>query len=161
MILKTLCALILTTALLAHAPTAEAGHYRLPLEGLISQSETDLLKKAGVLTTLALLDQVKTPAQRKRLAAKTGLDQARVDALARHVDLLRIDGIGPTMVRLLDAAGVRHSRALGAESAAALLARMTSVNAGVKIANVLPPEGQVAAWVAAAKQLPAALDGLD
>lgn len=161
MILKTLSALALAAALLVHAPTADAGHYRLPLEGLISQAETDLLHKAGVRTTLALLDQVKTPARRKRLAADTGLDLARVDTLARHVDLLRIDGIGPTMVRLLDAAGVRHSRALGAESAAALLARMTTVNAGVKIANVLPPEGQIAAWVAVAKRLPVAVEDLD
>jgi len=150
---------VIVAALLASAQ-AHAGHYRLPVENFISQTETDLLSKAGIKTTLALLDEVKTAAQRKRVAALTGIAAARIEVLACQADLLRIDGVGPTMVRLLNAAGVKHSQALAGEAAGALLERMKSVNLAQKIANVVPQEGQVAAWVAAAKRLGPAIEGL-
>ena len=148
-------------ATLALAPLpAYAGHYRLPVANFISDGEAQALSKAGIKTTLALLDEVKTAAQRKRVAQLSGLAVARIDELARQVDLLRIDGIGPGVVRLLNAAGVAHTKALGGEDAAALLARMTAANAGAKYTNVLPQEAQLAAWVAAARQLSPAIEGL-
>jgi len=77
-----------------------------------------------------------------------------------ETDLLRIEGIGPRMARLLTAAGVRDTRALGGEVAPALLARMTSANETGRFASVLPREGLVAAWVAAARRLPQVIEGL-
>ncbi len=157
---SSLRSLVVIVATLFGAIGAHAGHYRLPVENFITQAETDLLLKAGINTTLGLLDEVKTPAQRKRVVAVTGIAADRVDALACQADLLRIDGVGPTMVRLLNAAGVRHSRALGAEAAGALVERLKAVNLAQRIANVVPREGQVAAWVAAAKRLGPAIEGL-
>jgi predicted flap endonuclease-1-like 5' DNA nuclease len=139
---------------------ARAGHYRLPIEGFVSPEEAELLGRAGIKTTLALLQDVATAAKRKRLVELTGLPSERIEALACQTDLMRIDGVGPTMARLLTAAGVRHARALAGEDAAALVGRMTAVNQATRIANVLPREGLVAAWVAAARRLPQVLDGL-
>lgn len=156
---STLRLLVMAVALFG-ATSAQAGHYRLPVDNFITQVETDQLAKAGINTTLGLLNEVKTAAQRKKVASVTGIALARVDELACQADLLRIDGIGPTMVRLLNASGVKHSKALGAEAAAALLERMKAVNLAQKIANVLPREGQVAAWVAAAGRLGPGIEGV-
>lgn len=157
---STLRFLVVMAVTLVGTASAQAGHYRLPVDNFITQAETDLLAKAGINTTLALLSEVKTVAQRKRVASVTGLARARVDELACQADLLRIDGIGPTIVRLLNAAGVKHSRGLATEAAASLLERMKAANLAQKIANVLPREGQVAAWVAAANKLGLAIEGL-
>ena len=146
--------------LLVGLPLAQASHYRLPVADFISSQESSLLLKAGVRTTLGLLQEVGTAAQRAHLSGVTGLSSARIDELACHVDLLRLDGVGPSMVRLMAAAGVRHTRALKGESAASLHARMAAINQTQRIAPVLPPEGLVAAWVAAAGRLPQVIDGL-
>lgn len=150
----------LALAFTSSSPDARASHYRLPLPGIVSADEAQLLAKAGVDTTLKLLGRVKTPAQRAELAGATGLSPERVAILAAQVDLLRFSGIGPTMVRLLNASGVPHSAALAAESPAALRERMVAVNLGAKIANAIPQERQIAAWVANAKRAPRAVEGL-
>lgn len=139
---------------------AQAGHYRLPIADFISGEESTQLLKAGVQTTLGLLERVGTPAQRQRLAEVSGLPAQRIEALAGQVDLLRIEGIGPSMVRLLLATGVRHAGALSTESTGALHARMVAANAAQRIAPVTPSERLVAAWVAAAGRLPRVIEGL-
>ncbi len=155
-----LYACFVATVMATSAPGAYAGHYRLPVTNFISQDETALLQKAGISTTLGLLDEVKTAAQRKRVAQVTGISVKRLEALAGQVDLLRIEGIGPTVVRLLLAAGVKHSRELGGQSAAALLERMKAANTTQQITSVMPREGQVAAWIAAAKRLGSVIEGV-
>ncbi len=151
---------LVTLAVASTAPGAYAGHYRLPVANFINQEETTLLQKAGISTTLALLDEVKTHAQRKRVAQVTGISVKRLEALAGQVDLLRIDGIGPTVVRLMLAAGVKHARGLGAESADVLLGRMKAANTAQQITSVMPREGQLAAWIAAAKRLGSVIEGV-
>jgi predicted flap endonuclease-1-like 5' DNA nuclease len=155
--------LALSAPLVTHrfvAPAAHASHYRLPIDNLISTAEADALAKGGVTTTLALLEAVTTQTKRASLAKKTGLPLARIDALAAQVDLIRIEGIGPGVVRLMQASGVAHSRALATADASALHAKLTAVNASAKILGVIPPEGLVAAWISKAKSLPQAVEGL-
>lgn len=150
----------IAAAVVMSASSAQAGHYRLPLANFITQEETTLLMKAGIDTTLSLLEGVKTQAQRKRVAQVTGITMTRIEALAGQVDLLRVDGIGPTVVRLLNAAGVTNSRGLANESTDALHARITAANAANQITNASPRAVQVAAWIEAAKRLGPALDGV-
>ncbi len=142
------------------APVANASHYRLPIDPMIPSAEATLLAKAGVTTTLALLQEVATPDKRTALAKKSGLTKQRVDDLAHQVDLLRIDGLGPSMVRLLQASGVMSSKALAAEDPAALHQKMTTTNASAQITPVIPQVGLVSAWIAAAKALPQVVTGL-
>jgi hypothetical protein len=160
-----LTAIILSTAALgasaAVTPSvALAGHYRLPIADFISESETSALSKAGITTTLALLDAVTTAPKRAELARKTSLSRDRIDALAGQVDLLRVEGIGPGVVRLLVACDIRDTRQLGAAGAAALHARMVSTNATTKILGAIPPEALVASWVSKARALPQTVLGL-
>jgi len=143
------------------ADLAQASHYRLPLDSMIPDPETKQLAKAGVTTTLALLQEVGTPDKRKALANKSGIPLERIETLSHQVDLLRIDGVGPSMVRLLQASGIRNSKALAQQDAAGLLQKMTAANAAAQISPVLPREGLIADWIGSAKRLPQVVSGLE
>jgi predicted flap endonuclease-1-like 5' DNA nuclease len=149
----------LAVALLVPAP-AQAGHYRLPIEGLIDESESQALAKAGVTTTLALLQEVASEAKRLKLAQKSGLTIGRVAALAAQVDLLRIDGLGPSMVRLLQGAGIRHSKDLAAAASVALRTKLEAVNGVQHIAGAIPLPEVLDSWIGQAKRLPRAVNDL-
>jgi predicted flap endonuclease-1-like 5' DNA nuclease len=116
---------------------ASASHYRLPVDGLVTVDETEALKKAGIATTLDLLDAIAPKAGRESVASKSGLTFARLTTLAAQVDLLRVNGLGPSMVRLLQAGGVRHARDLAKAAPAELRARLEAANGVHRIAPVL------------------------
>ncbi|MFO0750646.1 MAG: DUF4332 domain-containing protein [Myxococcota bacterium] len=146
--------------LLGSAPLAVASHYRLPVENLVNDAETSALGKAGVATTAALLDQVAQVQSRQKLAAKTGLTFVRLSTLASQVDLLRVSGLGPSMVLLLQAAGVKHTRDLKASSPADLREKMRVANDVQNLAPVIPQEDVIRDWIAQASQLPQVVEGL-
>ena len=155
--------LVATGAMLAavlSAAPAHAGHYRLPIEGLVDDTDTKALAKAGVTTTLALLQEVATVAKRQKLAQRSGLTIGRVAALAAQVDLLRIDGLGPSMVRLLQSAGIRHSNDLAGAASAALRTKLEAVNGVQHISGTVPLPEVLDAWIGQAKKLPRAVEGL-
>ena len=158
---RLLLLVALVVAAFTAAPAARAGHYRLPIAGLVDASDTAALAKAGVTTTLALLQEVSTEAKRKKLAQKSGLTIGRVAALAAQVDLLRIDGLGPSMVRLLQGAGIRHSKDLASAASAALRVKLEAVNGVQHIAGAVPMAEVLDSWIGQAKRLPRAVDGLE
>lgn len=140
--------------------SAMASHYRLPVSNLVSSTEADQFAKVGVTTTLQLLQEVGDPARRQAFSKKSGVAMERLEALANQVDLIRFDGIGPSMVALLQASGVKNSRALASADADALHAAIVSANEANKISQAVPQPGLVAAWVAQAKRLPQVVTGL-
>lgn len=157
--MKLLKALAATLTLTLTTP-AFASHYRLPVENLVNETEAAAFGKAGIQTTLALLEQVAKVDSRQKLAAKSGLTFARLSTLAAQVDLLRIEGIGPSMVRLLQAAGVRHTRDLKAASPADLRDKMKVANDVQQVAAVLPREEVLRDWIGQASKLSAMVEGL-
>lgn len=150
----------LASGAIALGGPAQASHYRLPVSNMVTTQEADALAKAGVATTLALLQEVGTADKRKALAQKSGIPVDRLEALAHQVDLIRFDGIGPSMVKLLQASGIQNSRALASADATSLHAQIVAANDANKIAPVVPQPGLVAEWVAAAKRLPQVVTGL-
>ena len=152
--------LVCAWAALATPLSAMASHYRLPVAHLIEADETALLKEHGIQTTLALLNRVAKTADRKKLAKESGLSLERIEALARQVDLLRIEGVGPSMVLVLQAAGVRDTRDLSRTNASALLTKMKAANERERITEVLPREPGLHAWILQARKLPVLLEGL-
>lgn len=150
---------VLALALLWPA-AASASHYRLPAAGLVSGEETKSLNAANVHTTVDLLERTASVKDRKKLVRQTRISFVRLTELATQCDLLRIKGVGPSMVRLLQAAGVRHTMALKAASAGALMGRLEAANNSHRITEVLPDVTQVAAWIASAKGLEARLEGI-
>ena len=113
---------------------------------------------AGVKDTDTLLKEAKTPAQRKALAAKSGLTEKQVLRFANMVDLYRVKGIGSEYADLLEAAGVDTVPELGTRRADNLTKAMADVNGKKNLVRRLPTETEVAGWIEQAKGLPRMLD---
>ncbi|PKN56071.1 MAG: hypothetical protein CVU56_17985 [Deltaproteobacteria bacterium HGW-Deltaproteobacteria-14] len=154
-------ALLVAVATLTVVATsgAHASHYRLPADGLVTGEEHAALKRVKVLTTLDLLRRAARVSDRESLARDSGLPLARLTTLACQADLLRIKGLGPSMVRLLQTAGIRHTRDLGATEPDGLLERLRAANSIHNIAPVLPQRAILEDWIDQAKRLDWTLEG--
>lgn len=150
--------LVATASLLGGA--ALASHYRLGVSGLLSTSEIAALAKRDVRTTKALFESAAAIGDRRALARKSGLSFARLTELATQCDLLRIEGVGPSVVRLLQAAGIRHAADLRAAGPSALHQRLVATNNTHKLMEVVPDARNLAGWISQAKSLPKVLEGV-
>ena len=115
-------------------------------------------RAAGVKDTDALLKSALTSSQRKALAEKTGLSEARVLKFANMVDLYRVGGVGSEYAELLEVAGVDTVPELATRNAASLTQAMAAVNQEKKLTRQVPTESEVAKWVEQAKGLPRMLE---
>ena len=115
------------------------------------------LRAAGVKDTDGLLAAARTPAQRKDLAAKTGLTDKQVLKFANMCDLYRVKGIGSEYSELLEAAGVDTVPELARRRADNLARAMIEINTARKLVRRTPTEADVVRWVAEAKGLPRVL----
>lgn len=150
---------IAATLLVVAASGARASHYRLPADGLVTEEEHAALKRAEVLTTLDLLRRAARVNDREALARDSGLPLTRLTTLACQADLLRVKGLGPSMVRLLQTAGIRHTRDLRATEPDGLLERLRAANSIHNIAPVLPQREILEDWIDQAKKLEWMLEG--
>ena len=116
------------------------------------------LNNAGVADTDSLLNQAKTPALRKALAAKAGLTEKQLLRFANMVDLYRISGVGSEDADLLEAAGVDTVPELARRRADNLTTAMAELNATKKLVRRVPTEAEVTKWVDQAKGLPRRLE---
>ncbi len=116
------------------------------------------LRAAGVKDTDSLLENARTPKQRKELAEKAGLSDKQVLKFANMVDLYRINGVGSEYAELLEAAGVDTVPELARRNAANLTTAMTEVNEQKKLTRRVPTETEVTKWIAQAKDLPRMLE---
>jgi predicted flap endonuclease-1-like 5' DNA nuclease len=146
---------------LALAPgSALASHYAVTdVPTLISAGDAEKLKKGGVTTTEEMLTKVATAKDRKALAKASGLSAASITTIAKRCDLLQVKGIGPEMVLLLEAAGVKTTGELAKKDAAELTAATEKANKAKKITEKPPTEPQFKDWIDQAKALPAAVEG--
>ena len=113
------------------------------------------LTAVGVATTEALLDQGATAGGRRHLAETTGISETAILEWVNHVDLMRIDGVGPEYSDLLEAAGVDSSAELAQRNAANLAVTFQEVVAARPgIVRRIPGETEVAGWIAQAAALP-------
>jgi predicted flap endonuclease-1-like 5' DNA nuclease len=152
-------ALLGLTLALSGGP-ALASHYAVgDIPTLISAADAEKLKKAGVATTEDLLLKAAKPKDRKALAKASGLSAGAVMDLARRCDLLRVKGIGPEMVLLLEASGVKTTADLAKKDAAALTTTADAVNKTKKITEKPPTEPQFQDWIEQAKKLTPVIEG--
>ncbi len=133
---------------------ALASHYDLVDIDLVTKAEREALAKAGIESTDVLLQRAATPAKRAALAAATKLPVARLDELARMCDLLQVRGIGPSMVKLLTAAGVKTLQDLMAHDPAKLAKELQDLNDRRHIAGLVPPAEMLRSWIEQARTLP-------
>lgn len=116
------------------------------------------MREAGIKDTDTLLQNVRTPAQRKQLAEKTEISAKLILRFANMVDLYRINGVGSEYSELLEAAGVDTVPELAQRNAANLAKAMAEVNEEKNLTRRVPSETEVAKWVAHAKELPRMLE---
>jgi predicted flap endonuclease-1-like 5' DNA nuclease len=111
------------------------------------------LEAVGVKTVESLLDWGATPKGRKDIAARTGIDEARILKWVNMADLYRIKGIGSEYSELLEAAGVDTVVELAKRVGANLFAKMEEINAAKKLVRKTPAQAQVEDWITQAKAL--------
>lgn len=116
------------------------------------------LSAAGINTTDKLLAACKTKKQRKELAAKTGIEEAKILKWTNMVDLFRIKGVGSEYAELLEAAGVDTVKELAHRKPENLTAKMEEVNAEKNLVRRTPALKNVESWVAQAKERPAGIE---
>lgn len=126
------------------------------IEG-IGPTQGAKLVAADVKTMEALLKSGGSPAGRKALAEKTGIDAGKILEWVNRADLMRIKGVGSEFSDLLEAAGVDTVKELATRNAANLFAKMTEVNTAKSLVRRVPSENEVETWVAEAKTLPTAV----
>ena len=116
------------------------------------------LKAMSLKDNLAFLEAVKTPKQRKELAASLGIDEKAVLELANRADLARIKGIGEVFSDLLENAGVDTVKEMAKRVPENLHAKLLEVNKDKTLAGRQPTLDMVKDWVAQAKELPKLLE---
>ena len=138
---------------------ALASHYRLPAGGLATKEETRALATQKIATTKQLLMSGAKAKARRALAKSTGISAQRLLELVSMCDLLRVDGIGPSIARLLTVSDVADLSVLRRQGAGSLLGRIRTANAKHGIMEVLPSEQTLASWIKSAASLPRLLEG--
>lgn len=115
------------------------------------------LRAAGIKDTAALLARCATPKDRAALADATGIAPGLVLKFANRADLMRVKGVGEEFSDLLEAAGVDTVPELAQRKAANLHAAIEAANAAKKLVRQAPSLKAVQGWIAAAKEMPRAL----
>ena len=87
------------------------------------------LTAAGIKTTEALLKAGASPAGRKDIASRSGIDGRKILEWVNRSDLMRIRGVGSEYSDLLESAGVDTVKELATRRADNVHARMLEVNA--------------------------------
>ena len=129
-----------------------AGYKIKDIEG-IGPAYAEKLAKAGIRTAATLLNQGCTPQGRKRLAAKTGINESTILKWTNMADLFRVKGIGSQYSELLEKSGVDTVKELRNRNPENLHAKMESVNsAGRALVRQLPSKSQVEKWIYEAKK---------
>ena len=134
--------------------TASASHYELRDIDLVDQATCDKLGKDGIQSTEVLLSRVAKKADRKVLAQRAGVDLTVLDVLARQVDMLRVRGIGPKMVRVFAAVGVDTIAELRQQAPEDLYVRVVRMNDEKHLSEIVPDAGVLAGWIEQARAMP-------
>jgi len=157
---RSLLSLLFATAVgLGASRAAYASHYALAdVPTMVSAADAEKLKKANVGTTEDVLARAAKPKDRKELAKASGVSAATLTTLVHRCDLMRVKGIGPEMVLLLEAAGVKTAADLAKKDPAALTEATEKANKAKHITEKPPTQPQFEDWIGQAKQLPPLVD---
>jgi predicted flap endonuclease-1-like 5' DNA nuclease len=143
---KSLIPFALAALLTLPASQASAAHYYLQ-DVEMFDSYAEAFAGQSFATTRDVLVAVVTPELRTSLSETTGVPVAELATIARFLELLQIDGIGPRAARLLQAAGVASAADLAARSPAELLALLETTNAGFVYTSAHPSMHHVQGWI--------------
>ena len=110
------------------------------------------LEAVGITTTDDLIMAAASSAGREKVAAAADLTTTQLLKWVNHVDLMRVDGVGPEYADLLEAAGVDSPAELAQRNAANLAQTFQEIDAArPNWVRRVPSEATVTAWIASAK----------
>ena len=124
----------------------------------ISNQVRNQLKRHGVTYTHQLLEAAGRLESRRKLAARSGVDEATLLRLTCRADLARIKGIGAIFADMLELIGVDRVSSLVEHDPARLYEILHDLNAAERFARRAPTRDEVADWVAQARTLPHLVD---
>lgn len=142
---------VVATAVLLLGSNAKASPY--PIHEILEKSAADKLGEAEVKTSNDLLEKGASPKGLRALAKKTGLPVTQLASWVKMCDLLRLKGVGPEMVRLLNAAKVTTVKQLREQDPSKLHKAIMAANEKGKITEKPPEESQIVHWIGQAKKL--------
>lgn len=145
--------LLVALAVLPLAEPASASHYNLDRVDLVTAAERRALSRAGVLDTKVLLAWTAKLSRRQWLADETGMSWERLSELAALCDLLRVEGVGPSIAEVLVKSGAPHASALAGADPQALLDRMRVATRGTSMRLRLPDPDTIRSWIRIARGL--------
>ena len=109
------------------------------------------LGEVGINTTDDLIMAAASAAGREKVAGMTDITAGQLLEWVNHVDLMRIDGVGPEYADLLEAAGVDSPAELAQRNAANLAQTFQEIDAArPNWVRRVPSEATVAGWIASA-----------
>ena len=151
----SLCLGVLATlaVLVGFSRPALASAYGLSDIDLVDEAMAGRMAAMQIQTTLDLFNATKTPKGVAAVSKKLKVSAAKVQDWRDFCDLLRIDGIGPKLARVLSLCGIKRLSLLSAAQPAALADRIKEVNASAEILGKLPGEENVRSWIEQAKKL--------
>lgn len=123
------------------------------IEG-IGEKYADCLARAGIGSTVTLLDRGATRAGRDEIARTAGVTGHQVLAWVNRADLFRIDGVGEEFSDLLAAAGVNSVPELAQRNAEHLFEKMAAISESKNFVRRIPNLTEIHGWINEAKTLP-------
>lgn len=124
----------------------------------IGEGTGGTLRAAGIATTDDLLMAAGNASGRARVSGQTGISEHQLLKWVNRVDLMRIPGVGSEYSDLLEAAGVDSPKELAQRNAANLAQTFQELDAArPNWIRRIPSQETVEAWIAAAKDLDAAV----
>jgi len=130
-----------------------SSHYELDQIDLVEGDILEKLSAMKILTTEDLFYHTNTPKKRAKLAKVLKVPSEKVLFWAQFCDLLRIEGIGPKVARVLLHCGIRSSKDLARYDAKQLQERIIKANREVELLGKIPDIDTLNHWISQAKSL--------
>lgn len=106
------------------------------------------LADTGIHTPETLSRALRTPGSAKSLVEQLDIDQAMVRLWIDLLELMKIEGIGPAQLNLLEASGVTSLSRLVRETPERLHRRLVQVNRARQLVHAVPSLATLAEWQA-------------
>lgn len=120
----------------------------------IGEQYSAKLEALGITSLVKLLDACASKKGRKEVAGKIEVSEKVLLKWLNRADLARVKGISTHYADLLELAGVDTVPELSQRNAENLLLKINELNEEQDLVKRLPSLGQVADWIAQAKELP-------
>ena len=105
------------------------------------------LRKVGVKTAKAFVQQIREQGRADLLSEQTGIDRRTLHEIAMSVELMTLDGLGSRYCALLKSAHISSTEELGRYSAEEILEKLESANHRTRMVKRLPSLDYVRSWV--------------